>query len=175
MRSKTTLLVGIVSLLIGLAAAFGQTGGVPGGGKAETRRHSEGRRPHGEEGMRSGLREALGLTEDQVAAITQEEKSYHTALGQMREQVEQLEKQTFELAAMGDAEAVGRVVIQRIAVQKQMETEESALRQRINDILTPQQQDKLKQLMEVREVRHSEAPLLFEIPHRRPHEIDEPK
>ena len=140
--SRFGVIVGaLVCLSWATAAAQGERG-VPGVRKHAERPH---RVPHG--ALVGDLREALALTEEQAAAIAQEEKAHRTTTGQMREQIQKLEEETYQIAGTGDAEAVGRVVLQRISLQKQLEVEDKALKQRIDAILTPEQQEKLKEMM----------------------------
>jgi len=138
---KLSLVLGAVLCLFwGTTAAFQ---GVPGGRTRAEIRH---RMPH--EPLAGDLREALALTEEQATAITQIQKDYRMTTGQTREQIEKLEMETYQVAETGNAEAVGQVVLERIRLQKQLEVEEKALQQKIDSILTPEQQDKLKQIRE---------------------------
>jgi len=103
------------------------------------------RREHGAK----QLQEVLGLTETQTEAIRAEQQAAGMRMHDLRVQVQKLDEQVYQAAEdTGDPTTVGKLVLQKIAVQKQIEAEEAGLRERVNSVLTPQQQDKLKQLME---------------------------
>ena len=104
------------------------------------------RRPHEQPQQ---LQETLGLTETQVTAIRAEQQAAGVRIHALREQVQMLEEQVYQAAEQtGDPTTVGKLVLQKIAVQKQIEGEAAGLREHINSVLTPAQQDKLKQLRE---------------------------
>jgi Spy/CpxP family protein refolding chaperone len=93
------------------------------------------------------LQDMLELTEAQMTAIHAEQQAAGTRINTFRKQVQQLEEQVYQAAEeTGDPATVGRLVLEKIALQKQIRSEEAALRDSINSVLTPAQQDKLKQL-----------------------------
>ena len=98
---------------------------------------------------RTPLQELLGLSDAQVTAIRAEQEAAGTRIHQLREQVQMMEEQVYQAAEeTGDATTVGKLVLQKIALQKQIRAEEAGLWDRINSIFTPAQQDKLEQLKE---------------------------
>lgn len=115
------------------------------------------------------LQEVLGLSETQVAAIRAEQQAAGERIHGLRVQVQKLEEQVYQAAEeTGDPTTVGKLVLQKIAVQKQIEGEEAGLRAQINSVLTPEQQDKLKQMMEADELFRGWGELLGERRRERP-------
>ncbi len=133
------------------------------------------------------LQEVLGLTDTQVTAIRAEQQAAEVRMRDLRVQVQKFEEQIYQAAEeTGNPTTVGKLVLQKIAVQKQFESEEAGFRERIfSSVLTPQQQDKLKQLMEAdqlsrgwdallmgrgeRQQRHEGVPGGGGAPRRQPH------
>ncbi len=104
------------------------------------------RRPHEQPKQ---VREVLGLTETQITAVQAEQEAAGARMHDLREQIQMLDEQVYQTAEQtGDPTTIGKLVLQKIALQKQIEGEEASLREKINSILTPEQQDKLKQLRE---------------------------
>lgn len=117
------------------------------------------RRPH--ESTKQ-LQEVLGLTETQVAAIRAEQQAAGVRMHDLRVQVQQFEEQIYQAAEeTGDATTVGKLVLQKIALQKQIEAENTALSESINAVLTPAQQDKVKQLREADQLSRGWEALLM--------------
>lgn len=99
------------------------------------------------------LQEVLGLTETQLTAIGAERQAAEVQMHALREQVQKFDEEIYQAAEQtGDPATVGKLVLQKIALQKQVEAEQAAFRERLNAILTPEQQEKLKQLREADQV-----------------------
>jgi len=95
------------------------------------------------------LQEILGLTETQVTAIRTERQAVEVRVHDLRVETQKLDEQIYQTAEdTGDPTAVGKLVLQKIALQKQIEGEEAGFRAQLSSILTPEQQDKFKILME---------------------------
>jgi len=107
-----------------------------------------------------GLREVLGLTEQQVQAIRHEQQAMEVRTGDLHVQVQVFEEQIYHAAEnTGDPTAVGKLVLQKIAVQKQIRAEQEGFESRISAILTPEQQTKLAELSETAHLVGVRSPL----------------
>lgn len=97
--------------------------------------------------------EVLGLTDTQMSAIEVELKAAQERREASHLQIQKLEDLIYKTAEQtGDPTAVGRLVLEKIALQKQVEGEEASFRESLNSILTPAQRDKLKQLQEANQL-----------------------
>jgi Spy/CpxP family protein refolding chaperone len=95
------------------------------------------------------LSEYLGLSADQTAAIDQEVENFEKNYKPMFAKLGQYEGQMEKLIQSGDATAIGRLFLDRIALNKQLMEERKALQARLRSILTPDQTDKLDKAQEV--------------------------
>jgi hypothetical protein len=123
-------------------------GGVPGGGvSAAQSRELKGRE---RASAASGALQAfLGLTDAQMASITQEGRTLEQTLRALDARLNQSRAQTEQSMQSGDPTAIGKSVLEGIAISKQIRAERGAYRDRIQAILNAQQAEKLNQALEV--------------------------
>ncbi len=145
---KTLVKVGTVFGLVLLTCSWTLA---QGGGRREVR-HSE--------REQNNLREVLGLTESQVTAIRQEQQAREQRLHDIHVRIQQFDEQIYQAAdESGDALTVGKLVLEKVALQKQVRAEDEAYEQRVNVILTPDQQARLAQIQEAASLVGGRDPL----------------
>jgi hypothetical protein len=96
-----------------------------------------------------GLNLYLGLTAEQAASINQEVENFEKSQKPIYARLSQYEGQMEKAIQSGDATTIGRIFLDRVALNKQIREERKALQARLRSILTPQQSDKLDQALEV--------------------------
>ncbi len=144
---KTLVKVGTVLGLVLLTCTWASA---QGGGRREVR-HSE---------RELNLRQVLGLNEAQVASIRQEQQAREERLQEIHVRIQQFDEQIYQAAdETGDALTVGKLVLEKVALQKQLRAEDEAYGQRVNAILTPDQQAKLAQIQEAADLVGGRHPL----------------
>ncbi len=106
------------------------------------------------------LKAFLGLSDSQVSAIEQERGNLEKALQPHVLKMSQIQAQTETAIQSGDAATIGRAVLDRMEIGKQIAAERKASQDRIKAILTPQQLDKLNQAIEVLRFARADASFL---------------
>ena len=96
-----------------------------------------------------GMAIYLGLNPVQIASINQEVENFVRAQQPAVAKRGQCEAQMERAIDAQDAAVVGRLTLERIALNRQFNEERKALQNRIRSILTPQQAEKLDRAIEV--------------------------
>jgi hypothetical protein len=96
----------------------------------------------------STLKEHLDMNDSQISQLQQEHSIFEQKIQPLHEQLRQLEEQSQASERVGDANALGQSILARIPIQKQMESEFAARRERILALLTADQKTKVSQMME---------------------------
>ncbi len=96
-----------------------------------------------------GLMRYLGLSADQIAQINQEVGNFEKSQQPAFAKLSQCEAQLETAMQSGDAATIGRVSLDRVALNRQITEERKALQNRVRSILDPQQTEKLDRALEV--------------------------
>ncbi len=96
-----------------------------------------------------GIMRYLGLSADQIASINQEVANFEKSQQPVFAKLNQCETQLETAIQSGDAATIGRLSLDRVALNGQIAEERKALQNRIRSILDPQQTEKLDRALEV--------------------------
>jgi predicted nucleic acid-binding Zn-ribbon protein len=94
------------------------------------------------------LKDVLELNDSQIAQVQQESAFFEQRISPLREQFGQLEEKSRAAENAGDANALGQAILERAPIQKQMEAERAAHRDRVLALLTADQKTKVNQMID---------------------------
>ncbi|MFB3906156.1 MAG: hypothetical protein ACE15E_22140 [Acidobacteriota bacterium] len=89
------------------------------------------------------LKQLIGLNDEQIASIREEQENLEQAIGQLRRRLNEIRRGFEQALQSGDPATIGKAVQEEIVQRKQIDAERRAYLDRLESGLTPQQVERL--------------------------------